>query len=197
MRLVPIFAVAALTVCAASSFASFSGNKPESPMPSSSSGIPTETLTARQQAERLYADAYDEIAKANEAAKGENPKAAEKKYKKALDRALRATEYDTTYHEAWNLVGYSSRKLGKLHDALAAYARCLRLRPDYAAAREYLGEAYLEMGNLEKAKEQLAMLEKLNVAEPLALLRTAIETYEKAHPAAPAAPAATGTSGSN
>lgn len=159
------------------------GDKPSNPNPSSAT--PGAALTPRQQAETWYADAFDEVAKANEALK-ESPKAAEKRFKKALDRALRATEADTAYHEAWNLVGYCSRKLGKLDASLAAYARCLRLKPDYVAAREYLGEAHLEMGNLEKAKEQLAHLERMGAELPAATLRAAVEAYEKAHPVAPA-----------
>lgn len=178
----------AVVLMASNAGAMMKGDEPKPANPDPSSAAPGATLSPRQQAETWYADAYDEIARANEALKGENPKAAEKKFKKALDRALRATEFDSTYHEAWNLVGYSSRKLGKLDAALAAYARCLRLRPDYAAAREYLGEAHLEMGNVEKAKEQLAVLVKINAEAPAATLRTAIEAYEKAHPAA-AAPA--------
>jgi tetratricopeptide (TPR) repeat protein len=107
---------------------------------------------------------------------------------------MRATEADSTYHEAWNLVGYSLRTLGRVDDPIEAYARCLRLKPDYAAAREYLGEAHLELGNLDMAKKQLALLERMNAEEPMATLKAAIDAYEKAHPAAPAG---AGASGSN
>ena len=44
---------------------------------------------------------------------------------KALERAQKAVENDTAYHEAWNLVGYASRKLGKHDEAVAAYQKCL------------------------------------------------------------------------
>lgn len=189
-----LVSVIAVAVIATSANAMMKGDEPKPATPGAPTAAPGVTLTPRQQAETWYADAYDEVARANEALKGENPKSAEKKFKKALDRALRATELDTSYHEAWNLVGYSSRKLGRLDESLAAYSRCLRLRPDYAAAREYLGEAHLEMGNLEKAKEQLAMLVRLNAEGPATTLRTAIEAYEKAHPAAVTpAPATTGS----
>jgi len=35
------------------------------------------------------------------------------------------------------------------------------LQPDHRAAREYLGELYVETNNIDKAKEQLAVLVKL------------------------------------
>ena len=35
------------------------------------------------------------------------------------------------------------------------------MQPDHKAAREYLGELYVETGHMEKAKEQLAVLTKL------------------------------------
>ena len=88
------------------------------------------------------------------------------------------------YHEAWNLMGYSARKLGWYDKAFAAYDHCLRIKPDYAPAREYLGEAYLEMKQPDKAHEQLAKLESLGATEDANTLRTAIDAYEKANPAA-------------
>jgi tetratricopeptide (TPR) repeat protein len=56
-------------------------------------------------------------------------------------------------HEAWNYIGYTSRKLGDYDKALAAYDQALRLKPDYAEAIEYRGEAYLWMNRLEEAKK--------------------------------------------
>jgi len=144
---------------------------------------PSAAMPPRQQAETWYADAYDEVAKANKDLADGNTKGAEKKFKKARDRALRATEADTSYHEAWNLVGYANRKLGKYDEALAAYARCLRLKPDYAPAHEYLGEAELELGHVDKAKEHLAVLDRMGEERPAQTLRDAIAAWEKAHPA--------------
>jgi len=55
-----------------------------------------------------------------------------------------------------NLVGYNTRKLGDVDKGLDYYHRALDLDPNYLLAREYLGEGYLQKGDVEKAKEQLA-----------------------------------------
>ncbi|TPN64274.1 tetratricopeptide repeat protein, partial [Mesorhizobium sp. B1-1-5] len=54
----------------------------------------------------------------------------------------------------------------------------LELQPDHKAAHEYLGELYVETGDMDKAKEQLASLEKLCPAgcDELSDLRQAIDT---------------------
>jgi hypothetical protein len=41
------------------------------------------------------------------------------------------------------------------------YNEALRIDPKHKGANEYLGEAYLMVNNLPKAKEQLAVLDKL------------------------------------
>ncbi|HEY3215342.1 MAG TPA: tetratricopeptide repeat protein [Candidatus Eisenbacteria bacterium] len=175
------------------------GSKPESPppanpnLPSSSAANPS---GPHQEAEAIYALAYEEIAKAKKDLAGGKTKNAEKKFKRALDRGERAVALDSTYHEAWNLVGYAARKLGNYDKAFAAYDKCLSLDPDYAPAREYLGEAWLERGDAKKAREQLARLEEINPGSTDAqTLRTAIETYEAAHPAAASDSTGASTSG--
>ncbi len=57
-------------------------------------------------------------------------------------------------------IGYSTRKLGHTEEAMGYYARALEVKPDYAVARAYLGEAFLQMGERGKAAEQLALIEK-------------------------------------
>ena len=52
-------------------------------------------------------------------------------------------------------IGYSTRKLGDLDKGIDYYHQALTLDPDYTKAREYLGEGYLQKGDLAKAKEQL------------------------------------------
>ena len=167
-------------------YASFGGHKDEdsSSPPQTQNSAPAPTLTAHQQAEAWYATAYEVVNKAKaEQAKGKE-KNAMKKFKDAYSRGEQIVEADSMYHEAWNLMGYSARKLGWYDKAFAAYDHCLRIKPDYAPAREYLGEAYLEMKQPDKAHEQLAKLESLGATDDANTLRAAIDAYEKANPAA-------------
>lgn len=63
--------------------------------------------------------------------------------------------------DAWNYLGFCSRKLGKKEEALGYYQKALALNPKHKGAHEYLGELYLQMGDLPKAEEQLAILKGL------------------------------------
>ncbi len=61
-----------------------------------------------------------------------------------------------------NLMGYSLRK-AKTPDYAAAekfYAQALRINPKHRGALEYSGELYLMLGDLAKAEERLAALDK-------------------------------------
>ena len=64
------------------------------------------------------------------------------------------------YH---NLYAYSIRKGANPDMSLVFkhYNEALRLDPRHRGAHEYLGEAYLMVGNLPKAKEHLSALDKL------------------------------------
>lgn len=173
------------------------GSKPEpatpsSSMPSGSSSQSDDANSPRKQAERAYADAYEQVGKGNADLAASKTKDAQKKFKKALDSAQEAVRLDAKYHEAWNLVGYTSRKLGNYDVALKAYETCLDLKPDYAPAREYLGEAYVELGQIDKAREQLVMLDHQEATEEAQTLKSKIDAWSSAHPdsAAAAKPAA-------
>ncbi len=60
-----------------------------------------------------------------------------------------------------NWIGFSLRKQGKVDAAMPYYDKALKAAPDFTPAHEYLGEAYLQMKDMTKAKEQLAQIEKL------------------------------------
>jgi tetratricopeptide (TPR) repeat protein len=57
-----------------------------------------------------------------------------------------------------NLMGFSLRKTGQTDLALQYYNRALSLQPKHLGANEYLGELYVELGQVDKAKERLAIL---------------------------------------
>lgn len=54
-----------------------------------------------------------------------------------------------------NYKGYFTRKLGNVEAALPYYLESVRLDPDYTLVREYLGEAYVQLGRFDAAREQL------------------------------------------
>ena len=64
-----------------------------------------------------------------------------------------AVQLDANMHEAWNYVGYTSRKLGNYEAALAAYERALALKPGYPEALEYRGEAFLSLNRIPDAQQ--------------------------------------------
>src|SRR6201987_2492883 len=77
---------------------------------------------------------------------------------------LRDLAEDTQQADVYNLLGFALRKTGDFKTSLTYYTKALELQPDHKAAREYLGELYVQTGNIEKAKEQLAVLAKLCTA---------------------------------
>jgi tetratricopeptide (TPR) repeat protein len=60
-----------------------------------------------------------------------------------------------------NYMGYSHRKLGHMDEALGYYRAAVAADPDFSLVREYLGEAYIQLGLLEKAREQLSEIERI------------------------------------
>jgi tetratricopeptide (TPR) repeat protein len=69
---------------------------------------------------------------------------------------------DTHQHaDVYSLMGFSLRKTGDYPAALTFYKKALDFDVNHKGAREYLGELYIETGDLPKAREQLAVLEKL------------------------------------
>ncbi|MGO4566733.1 tetratricopeptide repeat protein [Rhizobium sp. 2YAF20] len=87
-------------------------------------------------------------------------KIAAKNYAGALDE-LRGLAEDNQQADVYNLMGFTLRKTGDFKTSLTYYTKALELQPDHKAAREYLGELYVETGNMDKAKEQLASLQNL------------------------------------
>jgi hypothetical protein len=59
-----------------------------------------------------------------------------------------------------NYLGYSHRKSGRIQVGLGYYQEALRINPDYVLAREYLGEAYLMLGDVTSAEDQLNEIHK-------------------------------------
>jgi tetratricopeptide (TPR) repeat protein len=154
-------------------------------------GLGQSKPTARQEAELAYALSYEEVGKAKKDLEAGKTKNAEKHFRKAVEYGEKAVMLDERYHEAWNLIGFASRKLGDYDRSFKAYERCLAIKPDYAPAREYLGEAWLDKGDAKKAREQLIWLQRLGADVEFKELQAAYDRWAAAHPdSAAAAPAA-------
>jgi tetratricopeptide (TPR) repeat protein len=59
-----------------------------------------------------------------------------------------------------NYLGYSHRKQGRVEVGLGYYEEALKANPDYTLAREYMGEAYIQLGDVASAQAQLSEIEK-------------------------------------
>lgn len=100
-----------------------------------------------------------------------------------LKTALAADPGNADVH---NLYAYSIRKGANpdMQLVFKHYEEALRIDPKHRGAHEYLGEAYLMVGNPIKAKEQLAALDKLctfSCAE-YDTLKKAVAAYEAKAP---------------
>ncbi len=100
-----------------------------------------------------------------------------KELEKAANRFVKATEIDPNMKEAFNNLGYTYRKLGKLPESITAYDKALAIDSLFAQAREYRAETYLAMGQLDKAKDEYKILRRME--SPLAdTLMKSIELFK-------------------
>ncbi|HYE92605.1 MAG TPA: tetratricopeptide repeat protein [Terriglobales bacterium] len=121
------------------------------------------TAPAAPAPETLYNEGH-------ELARKQDWKAAEAAYRDALHGRA-------AFPEAWNGLGYVLRHQGRYDESVRAYQEALRLRPDYAAALEYLGEAYVKLGRMEDARGLLERLRALNAPEAVELAKSISAAY--------------------
>jgi tetratricopeptide (TPR) repeat protein len=99
-----------------------------------------------------------------------------------LKQALARKPDNADYH---NLYAFSMRKGPNpdMEQVFAHYREALRINPKHRGAHEYIGEAYLQVNDLPKAKEHLAALDKLCFfrCEEYSDLKEAVAEYEAAH----------------
>ena len=60
-----------------------------------------------------------------------------------------------------NLLGFTARKTGNLSKAGKYYDAALELHPKHTGALEYQGELFIQLGMIDRAKLNLAKLEKI------------------------------------
>jgi cytochrome c-type biogenesis protein CcmH/NrfG len=86
--------------------------------------------------------------------------------------------------DAWNELGHAQRQLGDMDASFKHYARALEIDPRHKGAHEYLGEAYLQTGQLDKAEQELKALDKICFfsCEAYRDLKEQIARYKRDHP---------------
>ena len=77
---------------------------------------------------------------------------------KAAEQLRKVVDKDKTNADAWNLLGYSWRKLNQNRKSKKSYARALKLDPNHKGALEYQGELFIKLGEREKANDNLTRL---------------------------------------
>jgi tetratricopeptide (TPR) repeat protein len=111
------------------------------------------------------------------ALKARNPQAALPRFQAALKRFPDAADLH-------NELGFTHRQLAQLDKAFEHYKRALAIDPRHRGAHEYIGEAYLMVGDLASAQTHLAALKSICTlpCEEMQDLQEAIEAYRRKAP---------------
>ena len=106
---------------------------------------------------------------------------------KSWDEAIKflqsAARTEPANADVQNLLGYAYRNQKKFELAFRHYGEALRLDPKHRGAHEYIGEAYLQVNDLPKAREHLAALDRICFfgCEEYTDLKKAVAGYEASH----------------
>jgi tetratricopeptide (TPR) repeat protein len=102
------------------------------------------------------------------------------KYAAAVPLLEGVVKRDAGNADAHNWLAYAVRKNGDPARSIPIYQKALAIDPKHRGAHEYIGEAYLALDNLPKAKEHLARLDKLCFfpCSEYKDLKKAVEAYE-------------------
>lgn len=76
----------------------------------------------------------------------------------ALGRYQSALKRFPDAADVHNELGFTHRKLRQMDKAFEHYKRALALKPEHRGAHEYIGEAYLMVGDVASAEKHLAAL---------------------------------------
>ena len=105
----------------------------------------------------------------------------QKDWPAAVARLEKYVKDNPTDPDGFNLLGYSLRQLKRYPEAIQNYKEALRLDPQHRGAHDYLGQAYVQLQELDKAKALLASLEHIcgQQCEQYISLRKAIDKAGK------------------
>jgi len=82
-------------------------------------------------------------------------------YKAAIPLLEGVVARDQRNADAYNWLAYAVRKDGDPARAIPIYQKALALDPKHRGAHEYIGEAYLMIGDLKSAEQHLAALRNI------------------------------------
>lgn len=101
-------------------------------------------------------------------------------YAAALPLLQQVVARDPQNADAYNLMGYATRKSGDANGSLRYYTTALQIDPKHLGAHEYIGEAYLMLGRPQEAEQHLARLDSLCLfgCSEYRMLKTAISNYK-------------------
>ena len=83
------------------------------------------------------------------------------RYGSAIALLLDVDDAHPSNPDVLNYLGFSHRKLGQFDIAVLYYNQALAIDPNHTGANEYLGELYVQLGQIDKAEQQLAKLDQL------------------------------------
>ena len=103
-----------------------------------------------------------------------------KDYQGALPLLQQVVAKDAKNADAYNLMGYATRKSGDANGSLQFYTQALAIDTKHLGAHEYIGEAYLMLDRPAEAEQHLARLDSLCVfgCSEYRMLKTAIANYK-------------------
>ncbi len=82
-------------------------------------------------------------------------------YSAAMPLLQQVVAKDARNADAYNLMGYATRKSGDPNGSLQYYNQALAIDPKHIGAHEYVGEAYLMLDQPQQAEQHLARLGQL------------------------------------
>jgi Flp pilus assembly protein TadD len=103
-----------------------------------------------------------------------------KRFKEAMPYLQQAAATDPRNADAYNLMGYATRKSGDANGSLQYYNQALAIDPKHLGANEYIGEAYLMLDRPAEAQQHLARLDTLCTfgCTEYRMLKAAIADYK-------------------
>ena len=101
-------------------------------------------------------------------------------YAAALPLLQQVVARDPQNADAYNLMGYATRKSGDANGSLRYYTTALQIDPKHLGAHEYIGEAYLMLDRPQEAEQHLARLDSLCLfgCSEYRMLKTAVANYK-------------------